>query len=335
MKIKKVELVNYKRFANLRIDGIPSNIRLVVLIGPNGSGKSCVFDAFHSKAHLSKGNYGLQGARGDYYVKDTTAPEIPKTTTELSRKITIEMHAQQPSNEEWPTIFHIRSAYRNESDFQVENLTRVAPLKDQPRFERIIDIDQAVSENYRRLSWMRMSDLDENAPGETSFEQYRRESLLKLQHAMRMLFQDPVLELLNFGGVTGSNVFRFKKGTSDNINYMNLSGGEKAAFDILLDIFVAGHEYKDAIYCIDEPEGHISTALHGGLLESILSLVPDQSQLWIATHSIGFVRMAYDIMKETDDVVFLDFSGHDFDQQVEMEPRTLIALSGTTLIMSR
>ena len=45
MKIKRVELDNYKRFTSLVINEIPETARLVVLIGPNGAGKSSLFDA--------------------------------------------------------------------------------------------------------------------------------------------------------------------------------------------------------------------------------------------------------------------------------------------------
>lgn len=46
MKIKSLQLKNFKRFADLTLQGIPGNYRLVLLIGSNGSGKSSVFDAF-------------------------------------------------------------------------------------------------------------------------------------------------------------------------------------------------------------------------------------------------------------------------------------------------
>ena len=117
--------------------------------------------------------------------------------------------------------------------------------------------------------------------------------------------------------------FRFSKGMTTNFHYKNLSGGEKAAFDLLLDIFVKRNEYMDAIYCIDEPEAHVATALQGPLLKIMLDLVPNDSQLWIATHSIGFVRQAYELLKEGDNVVFLDFSGRDFDKAVTISPQSL------------
>ncbi len=142
-----------------------------------------------------------------------------------------------------------------------------------------------------------------------------------LQVAMENLFTDPELGLQDFGGIEDAGAFRFSKGTVEDFHYKNLSGGEEAAFDLLLDIFVKSPEYQDAIYCIDEPEAHVNTSLHGPLLKAMLSLVPEESQLWIATHSIGFVREAYELLKQEGNVVFLDFGNCDFDQPVTLRPR--------------
>ena len=77
------------------------------------------------------------------------------------------------------------------------------------------------------------------------------------------------------------------------------------------------------IICIDEPEAHIHTKLQGQLLEELYHLIPDTSQLWIATHSIGMVRKARDLWREyPGSVVFLDFGGHDFDEPVTLTPVT-------------
>lgn len=320
MKIKSISLTNYKRFTNLHIQGIPEKARLVVLIGPNGSGKSSLFDAFLHKEHGNKSNYALQGERAGYYIKDETKDNVPSNTNDVWKRIKIDMYSIQPNNNDWKTIFNVRSAYRNESDFEIDGINRVSPLADITRFSRIIDADRSVSDNYRRMAWKRMADLDSEEPAETTFGKYRQESLGELQRVMKELFHNPQLQLQDFGGIQNGGAFRFKKGTATNFLYKNLSGGEKAAFDILLDLFVARNEYKDSIYCIDEPEAHMAMALHGPLLQAILDLLPKESQLWIATHSSGFVRKAYDIMKETQDVTFLDFSAYNFDQDVEMTP---------------
>ena len=320
MRIKSVHLSNYKGFTDLTIVDVPESTRLVVLIGPNGSGKSSLFDAFLLKANASRANQSLSGQMGGYYLKMEHLPNEPTTTQALSQKVQVEFHSNQPATGQWQGIFNIRSAYRNESDFQLTNLATVQPSSETVRFSRIIDVDHAVSDNYSRLAWKRQADLDGDAPGGTTFEQYRQEFLGPLQGAMRKLFREPTLELQDFGGMRNSGVFRFTKGTSTEFHYKNLSGGEKAAFDLLLDMFVKRQEYQDAIYCVDEPEAHVATALHGPLLETMLDLLPGESQLWIATHAIGFVRKAYEMMKQENTVTFLDFSNRDFDQQTETRP---------------
>ena len=273
------------------------------------------------KMQESRGNYSLEGDRADYYIKDDKAIANLRTTHQVSQQVQIQLHTGGPTHTKWSAAFNIRSAYRNEADFRLNTLDRVQPSPETPRFGRIIDTDHAVSDNYKRLAWRRLCDLDTDAPKDTTFGQYRRESLRELQDAMRKLFSTPPLELHDFGGVQQSGSFRFKKGAVPGFHYKNLSGGEKAAFDLLLDVFVKRSEYQEAIYCIDEPEDHVATALHGSLLETIMQLVPPKSQLWIATHSIGFVRKAHDIMGHSGGVVFVDFSDCDFDQKVEISPR--------------
>ena len=322
MRIKSVHLAKYKRFTNLLIRDIPVWARLVVLIGPNGTGKSSLFDAFLFKSKSDLSNYRLEGARGNYYYKDDGSSRAPNSTAEVSNSIDVQFHCIEPNAVKWSAAFNIRSPYRNEADFQLSNLEPVKSATEIERFARIIDLDQAVSDNYKRMTWKRQMDLDGDAPNDTTFGLYRREFLGQLQAIMRDIFAEPALEFQDFGGLRDAGVFRFSKGTSRNFHYKNLSGGEKAAFDLLLDIFVKRNEYQDAIYCIDEPEAHLATALHGPLLEAALRLIPEQSQLWIATHSAGFVRKAFEMMRRNEGVVFLDFSGHDFDQEVTIQPET-------------
>ena len=322
MRIESVRLVNYKRFTDLRIAQLPSSARLVVLIGPNGSGKSSLFDAFLLKSQSALGNYALSGDREGYYSKEIEGHVQPGSTHELARNITVAFHSYTPSPEEWSACFNVRSPYRNEADFRISSLQPIAPAKSTARFNRIIDVDRAVSDNYGRMAWKRMSDLDSDAPGNTTFNQYRREYLSELQNAIASLFSDPTLKLQDFGGLSDAGVFRFSKGAVTNFHYKNLSGGEKAAFDLLLDIFVKRYEYGDAIYCIDEPEAHAATALHGRLLDVMLSLLPKDAQLWIATHSIGFVRRACQMMREHGNVAFLDFSDRDFDSEIVIVPQS-------------
>ena len=175
MRIKSIRLVNYKRFTNLLIEDLPDTARLVVLVGPNGSGKSSLFDAFLLKSHGARYNYRLEREKADYYAKETVSSR--NTTQEVWKTITLDFHSGSPTLETWPNLFNIRSAYRNEADFQLTTLDAVTPSSEKARFERIIDPDQAVSENYRRLTWQRMIDIDRDAPAEKTIGKYREEFL--------------------------------------------------------------------------------------------------------------------------------------------------------------
>ena len=194
------------------------------------------------------------------------------------------------------------------------------PSHESPRFQRIIDSDQAVSDNFNRLGRGALYVALKGGPDEKSLGQFRRETLGEIKAALERLFEEPTLSLQDLGASFDSGAFRFEKGSIEDFHYKNLSGGEKATFDLLLDIFVKRSEYPDAIYCIDEPESHVASAVHGKLLEAMLELIPAESQLWIATHSTGFVRRALELNKSSSNVAFLDFSGRDFDQRVCLKP---------------
>jgi predicted ATP-dependent endonuclease of OLD family len=91
---------------------------------------------------------------------------------------------------------------------------------------------------------------------------------------------------------------------------MNLSSGEKEVVDIILDIVVKVKEYNDTVFCIDEPELHLNTAIQRKLLFEIEKLIPDNCQLWVATHSIGFLRALQEELKDQSQI--LDFSEKDY-----------------------
>jgi len=115
--------------------------------------------------------------------------------------------------------------------------------------------------------------------------------------------------------------FFFSKGVVNDFHYKNLSAGEKSAFDLILDLVVKSDPFADAVYCIDEPEAHMHTHLQSLLLNELYNLVPEGSQLWISTHSLGMLRKAQIIENShPGTVVFLDFDGRDFDTEVTIQP---------------
>lgn len=73
-----------------------------------------------------------------------------------------------------------------------------------------------------------------------------------------------------------------------------MSSGEKEVVDILLDLYLRQDEFTDTIFLIDEPELHINTSIQKKLLIEINRLIGDNCQIWVATHSIGFLKALQD-----------------------------------------
>lgn len=305
MKIASIHLQNFKRFTDLKIENIPPTAKLVILLGPNGCGKSSVFDAMHLKSY----EYGQIGknAEPDYYLK-IPAPPLP---------IDIKFHG--PSNINLDRAIYTRTAYRNDPVMNIGAIQELPSALKERRFKSMIENDAAATSNFQRLASNTLSRAFRREDRSKTLGWFQDETLGEIQRAMRRLFPDLILNSL--GNPLADRTFTFDKGTSKNFHYKNLSGGEKSAFDLLLDIFVKREEYNDTVFCIDEPEAHMNPRLQGRLLGELFRLMTGNSQLWIATHGIGMMREALSLYeKHNDQVVFLDFIDRDFDQSQVIRP---------------
>ena len=285
-----MQLRDFKRFDDLTICDIPQQTRLVVLIGPNGCGKSSIFEAFLLKLKNSYANPAIDEHKEAYYTKRERSA---KSTHQLANRIDIAFHDKKLSENDWKHTFCIRSPYRNEADFTRTSFQNITIDQSQQRFARMIDSDQSVANNYSHVAWKGVSDLYRTPPLKITFEEYQQKSLRLLQDTMAELFTNPHLQLQDFGGIDQAGTFRFTKGNTNDFHYKNLSGGEKAAFDLLLDVFVKRDLLPDAVYCIDEPESHINMALHGSVLTLIshngwLGCDVCACKLWIPRSWLGF-----------------------------------------------
>lgn len=308
MKIKSIHLRNFKRFTDLRIQNIPATAKLVVLLGPNGCGKSSLFDALHQKSI----EYRQMGFKNDpdYFFKSPTSTGQPIP-------LTIEFH--NVLQDDLRKAFYVRTAYRNDPVIDIGAIQAMQSVLKESRFTRMIENDAAAATNYQRLASNALERAFKKEDRAKTLGDFQDETLGEIQDAMRRLFPDLVLN--SIGNPLSDKSFTFDKGTSRNFLYKNLSGGEKSAFDLLLDIFVKKVEYDDTVFCIDEPEAHMNPRLQGQLLEELLGFVNDQSQLWIATHAIGMIRKAFQLQEQhKEEVVFLDFSDGKFDESEIIEP---------------
>ncbi|HEV2295112.1 MAG TPA: AAA family ATPase [Tepidisphaeraceae bacterium] len=211
------------------------------------------------------------------------------------------------------------SAYRNDPEFQLSSLSQVGPAVQEHRINRLIDNDQAVSRNYQRLVSQGFEDIFELAQPGLTIGEFREGLIGETHDAMARLF--PGLVLNSLGNPLSAGTFRFDKGDSKAFLYKNLSGGEKAAFDLLLDLLIKRREFNDTVFFIDEPEAHMSPGLQSSLFDELFRAVPENSQLWLSTHSIGMMRKARELAQaHLGAVVFLDFDGVNFDLPQTLRP---------------
>ena len=289
----------FKRFGSLNITSIGADTELVVMLGPNGSGKSSVFDAFLQWAR-QHGRQRRNRVPNTYFNAENADYGAPQ----------VEIHSSDPDIDDtrMGQRFHLRTAHRNTPEVVTNEVRKVEKLGQFSHVDRMIETDIALHEHYQRIV-SRFLPILSRLDGDARHDlQEIRDWLAPVQEALVRVL--PHLEFTNLGDPTSEGSYHFERDGVRAFRYENLSGGEKAVFDLLLDVHVAVTELPAPVICLDEPELHLNPDVQATVLSELLDLIPDGAQLWIATHSVGMIRRAFDIARDKPNAVaFLDF-GH-------------------------
>ena len=319
MKITSLQFKNgYKRFHNLTIHLGQSPARVVALVGPNGCGKSSVLDGmlYHNNAHGALGNTGDMD-----YSYHSLHNEPNYSHQNISINFTegtfSEVWRAKQQSDQHNTIFSFRSPYRYNANVKISETTAV----DEIRLNRYgasttVALDEKMEINYRRLL--------------ATYSEYRDDHDLKPTVALKRIIGELNTALANcldisifsLGEVQRNQgtIYFARPDQPQPFEYNVLSAGEKEVVDILSDLYLRQGDYNDTIFLIDEPELHINAAIQRKLFIEINNLVGNSCQIWVATHSIGFLRTLQEELNEDCQIIYFE-PGTDFGKSAQtLEP---------------
>ncbi len=301
MRITTVHLQKYKRFYDLTIQLGNNPARIIALVGPNGCGKSSVFDSMLFLAnHYS--HVGSYGSRDYTYHSMTRNPGYGVDSVGLlfDKGDYISVLRNKNNAGIGHTIFSFRSSFRYNNSLNVKESRAVSDLLNNDYgASSASDLDQRIEQNYRRLNIKYQDYLyaQDCRPSEA-----KAHIIGELNSAIKNCLN---LEVDNLGSIEDSSgtIFFRKVDTQIPFEFNVLSSGEKEVVDLLLDLYLRKDLYKDSIYIIDEPELHLNTAIQRKLLLEINKMVPENCQIWIATHSIGFLRALQEELNDESQII--------------------------------
>jgi AAA15 family ATPase/GTPase len=324
MRIKKVMLKNgYKRFRDLTIDLGEKPARIVALVGPNGCGKSSVLDGllFHHTSHI---RLGVKGSRSpDYHSMDRQSSyDYTNIEIEFDEGPYAKIYDEQRAKGKASTLFSFRSPYRYNNRLKIEQTLATSEIRlNDYGAGSASSLDEKIEVNYRRLLGMvsRHMETEDAKPSEA-----KTKIIGDLNKSIRNCLDLEIDSVGNVEAARGTLFFK-KSGHPKEFEFDVLSSGEKEVIDLLLDLYLRRNDYDKTVFLIDEPELHISTSIQGKLLIEINKLVGENCQIWLTTHSLGFLRALQTELKDVCDIIqFRD------EYELASKPRVLTPMRATS-----
>jgi len=206
MKVKRIHMQSFKRFTDLEITSIPEAAKIVVVVGPNGSGKSSLFDAF-IHWHRPKAGWGHDGDK-TYYQKGD------EQSYNRDSAVIVDTHEGTPPVK---GSLYVRTAYRNDPEFNIGAISRLASPESELRIARSIQNDQAVGQNYQRLVYETVAGVYDESNDAKSVKNLRDELIGAIRKSMQAVFGDLLLN--NISDPLGEGTFTFEKGNVKSYQY--------------------------------------------------------------------------------------------------------------------
>lgn len=333
MRITKLQLKNFKRFTDLEINfNINENFqapKMVLLIGANGSGKSCIFDAFEIINKVNKstllGNLltkadGLINAQT--FAKNNSNKFVISLNFDDSGRYNLLQEGSHTAITKDKSLddnfFYGRTAFRYTP--KITKTTFGSTSKSYKDEDRPLDYTEYDTKRFEN-DWDKFLLEQVYAYGENN-PNVKSEFINIINQAFSNIFglNDSVSLRYKDFKLPAEGVplrFIFQKGKSE-INYDQLSAGEKMVFELLFNLLARKSLYPEgSIVFMDEVDLHLNTALQENLLKEINENWLGKNQLWLASHSLGFIEYA----RKTDTSVLIDLDNLDFDATQIIVPK--------------